>query len=174
LTLAGQELSAKDVKVIDIALKYGYETPESFSKAFSRFHDVTPLQAKQAGVNFKSYNRLTIKIIMEGGSVMDYRIEKKEAFSIIVKAKVIGENSSSEIPAFWGEYFSQELHKKVPGAIGMCGEMLSKGSEFKYGIGCCAEMVKEIPEGFEEWAIPANTWAIFKCVGAMPNAIQDM
>jgi len=93
LTLAGHELSIENAKVIDVAMKYGYETPESFSKAFRRFHDVTPSQAKRNGVNLKSYNRLTVKIIMEGGSVMDYRIEKREAFKVVVKAKTYNESS---------------------------------------------------------------------------------
>jgi len=177
LTLAGQDLLKENggsAKVIDIALKYGYETPESFSKAFSRFHNVAPSQARRAGVSLKSYNRLTVKIIMEGGSIMDYRIEKKEAFPVIVMARVIGEDSSSAIPAFWDEYMSQGMHSKVPGAMGVCGEMTAKGKEFKYGIGCPEEWVRELPDGFERWVIPANTWAVFKCVGAMPDAIQSM
>lgn len=62
LSLAGQELIMSNVKVIDVALKYGYDTPESFAKAFSRFHGVTPNQAKMEGSNLKSFNRLVIKI----------------------------------------------------------------------------------------------------------------
>ena len=181
LTLAGHELSVANAKVIDVAMKYGYETSESFSKAFSRFHDVTPSQAKRSGVNLKSYNRLTVKIIMEGGSVMDYRIEKKETFSVVVKAKlfnennsILGDNSLTEVPAFWGEYFSQGLGAKVPPDLGVCGEMMPDSKAFWYGIGCNAEKVNEIPDGFEKWTIPANTWAVFKCVGAMPDAIQTM
>ena len=181
LTLAGHELSVENAKVIDVAIKYGYETPESFSKAFSRFHDVTPSQAKRKGVNLKSYNRLTVKIIMEGGSVMDYRIERKETFAVVVKAKlfsydnsVLVENGINEVPAFWGEYFSQGLDGKVPPDLGVCGEMSPESRTFRYGIGCTDENVNEIPDGFEKWTIPANTWAVFKCVGAMPDAIQVM
>jgi len=175
LTLAGHELSAENAKVIDVALKYGYETPESFSKAFNRFHDVTPLQAKRKGVNLKSYHRLTVKIIMEGGSVMDYRIEEKDAFTVVVKAKRFGEeNSAIELPAFWDENFFQGLSKKIDPNMGVCGAVKSDTKEFSYGIGCPAEQVKDIPEGFEKWTIPAHTWAVFKCVGAMPKAIQDM
>ena len=66
LTMAGLELSHKDMKVIDIAVKYGYETSEAFSKAFSRFHGLAPSAARQRSANLKSYSRLTIKIIMEG------------------------------------------------------------------------------------------------------------
>ena len=71
-----------DKKVIDIALKYGYESPESFTKAFSRFHGVTPSAAKQPGVQLKSFNRLTIKIQFEGGRAMDYKIVERKNFCV--------------------------------------------------------------------------------------------
>lgn len=77
LTLAGAELAETRVKVIDVALKYGYETPESFAKAFLKFHGITPSQARGSGVMLKSFSRLTIKVTLEGGSVMNYRIEEK-------------------------------------------------------------------------------------------------
>ena len=83
LTLAGDELSAFDGKVIDIALKYGYESPESFTRAFSRFHGVTPSEAKKDGSKLKSFSRISVKITLSGGSVMNYKIVEKEAFDII-------------------------------------------------------------------------------------------
>ena len=181
LTLAGHELSAENARVIDVAMKYGYETPESFSKAFRRFHDVTPSRAKLYGVGLKSYNRLTVKIIMEGGSVMEYRIEKKDAFSVVVMARlfsgdnsVLSDSGINVVPAFWGEYFSRGLAAAVPPDLGVCGETDPVSKAFRYGIGSFEEKVKNIPDGFEKWTIPANTWAVFKCVGAMPDAILSM
>ena len=176
LSLAGLELTHKDVKVIDVALKYGYETSEGFSKAFSRFHGITPSVARQNSKALKSYSRLKIKIIMEGGSVMDYRIEEKEAFSVIVKAKRIEaeEGNSTKIPAFWGEYFSAGLAKKVTPVLGVCGEMTPDGEDFLYGIGDFMKDDEEVPEEFEVWQVPNCTWAVFKCIGAMPLAIQEM
>jgi len=174
LTLAGHELAAPGAKVIDVALKYGYETPESFSKAFTRFHGATPMQAKKGGVTLKSFHRLTIKMIMEGGGIMDYRIEQMDAFEVVVKAKMFtAEFSTPEVPAFWGEYFDAGLAKVVPPALGVCGEDVPGGSQFRYGIGCRREQVGAVPDGFEVWAIPAGTWAVFTCVGAMPAAIQN-
>lgn len=79
LTLAGEELASENAKVIDVALKYGYESPDSFAKAFTRFHGVPPSQARGNGAYLKSFSRLSIKISLEGGSVMDYRIEEKPA-----------------------------------------------------------------------------------------------
>lgn len=77
LSLAGTELAASDVKVIDVALKYGYESPDSFAKAFQRSHGVTPSAARSNGSNLKSFSRLAIKISLKGGRTMNYRIEEK-------------------------------------------------------------------------------------------------
>lgn len=77
LSLAGIELATSDVKVIDVALKYGYESPDSFAKAFQKFHGILPSQARNNGSMLKSYSRLVLKFSLEGGKPMKYRIEKK-------------------------------------------------------------------------------------------------
>ena len=79
LSLAGVELANTREKVIDVAFKYGYETPESFTKAFQKFHGITPSQARGGGAMLKSFSRLSIKVSLEGGSIMNYRIEEKPA-----------------------------------------------------------------------------------------------
>lgn len=77
LSLAGAELVSGKEKVIDIALKYGYDSPDSFAKAFFKFHGITPSEARTNGKMLKSFSRLSIRISLEGGTVMNYRIEKK-------------------------------------------------------------------------------------------------
>lgn len=77
LSLAGIELAATDAKVIDVALKYGYESPDSFAKAFQKFHGILPSQARNNSNVLKSFSRLVLKISLEGGTVMNYRIENK-------------------------------------------------------------------------------------------------
>lgn len=104
LTLAGVELSTENVKVIDVALKYGYNSPESFSRAFTKFHGITPAQAKNGNVNLKSFSRISVKLILEGGTAMDYRIEKREAFQVIAKRASYeggGEIASKNIHNTW-------------------------------------------------------------------------
>lgn len=71
------ELATTDAKVIDVALKYGYESPDSFAKAFQKFHGILPSAARGNGSSLKSFSRLVIKITLEGGSVMNYRMEEK-------------------------------------------------------------------------------------------------
>jgi AraC family transcriptional regulator len=161
-------------------MKYGYETPESFSKAFKRFHNVTPAQAKRNGVNLKSYHRLTVKIIMEGGSVMDYRIEQKDKFKVVVKVKSFKEvnfdldESANEVPTSWDEYYAQGLHEIVAPVLGVCGEVNPNTKMFRYGIGNFDVDVPNKPIDFEVWTIPAHTWAVFKCIGAMPEAFEKI
>ena len=83
LSLAGAELATGKEKVIDIALKYGYDSPDSFAKAFQKFHGITPSQARADGNMLKSFSRLSIKISLEGGSIMNYRIETKPEFTLL-------------------------------------------------------------------------------------------
>lgn len=175
LSLAGHELLAGKGKVIDVALKYGYETPESFSRAFSRFHGVTPNEAKKQGTILKSFNRLILKISFEGGNSMDYRIVQKEAFQVVARTRIFNQETSvTDVPLFWSEYFEVGLDDKVCGMLGICAQAKDKAKEWMYGIGCEKRFVKEIPEGFDILEVPAYTWAIFTCIGAMPKAIQDL
>lgn len=83
LTLAGAELANGKEKVIDIALKYGYDSPDSFAKAFLKFHGITPSEARTNGKMLRSFSRLSIKISLEGGNIMNYRIEKKPEMTLL-------------------------------------------------------------------------------------------
>jgi len=175
LSLAGHELLSDGVKVIDVALKFSYETPESFAKAFQRFHGVSPSQVRKQGTELKSFNRLILKISLEGGSIMDYKIIQKEKFTVIAKTRMFTEeNSKTEIPAFWDEYYENGLNKLVCGMMGICTQAEAGCKEWKYGIGCEYKYVMNKLEDFEVIEVPSYTWAIFKCVGKMPDAIQNM
>ena len=186
LTLAGMALAASNAQVIDIALKYGYDSPESFGRAFAKFHGITPSKARVVGANLKSFSKLSVKLVLEGGHIMDYKIEAKKAFKVIEKRRLFSTKDDAnlkEIPEFWAS-------SKADGSIGtLCG--YCGGSAFDsrilgicYGDGCSTEFSYSIassyngktpvPEGFCINEIPARTWAIFKCKGAMPDAIQDL
>lgn len=83
LTIAGRELATTNTKVIDVAMKYGYESPDSFAKAFQKFHGILPSQARNNGSNLKSFSRLVLKFSLEGGTTMNYRIETKSAITLL-------------------------------------------------------------------------------------------
>lgn len=166
LTLAAQELSRGDIRVIDAAVKYGYDSPDSFARAFTRFHGITPSAAKEKGAALKSYAPLRIKLTLEGGSMMDYRIEEKAQFTVMgVSRKFSSETSYQEIPKFWEEHFRNGGGEKVKGMFGVCIDSRDNGSamEFDYLIADVYDPCAEIPEGCVTRVIPAGTWAIFPC-----------
>jgi AraC family transcriptional regulator len=182
LSLAGEELAANKARVIDVAYKYGYDTPESFTKAFSRFHGVTPSAARQPGASLKSFNRLSITITLKGGNVMEYQIIMRESFPVLVKVKSFPTDNNHEIADFWTQckkdgtiqVLCSNGRLGVDALLGLC-EPEKKGEKmFRYGIGIECDKGLIAPEGYEVWELPAQMWVVFKCVGAMPYAIQEM
>ena len=187
LTLAGSDLASSDVKVIDTALKFGYDSPESFGRAFTKFHGIAPSQARTMGANLKSFSRLSVKLILEGGNIMDYRIEKKDTFKVIVRKERFSsdnEVNKKEIPEFWDKCRKDgTVHKLCDymnpkgifgdAIVGMCFEGSATDKNFVYAIGA-AYGNGNVSADLTIEEIPALTWAIFKCTGAMPNAIQEL
>lgn len=115
LTLAGIELLATETKIIDIALKYGYENPDSFTKAFTKFHGITPSAARDSGQSLRSFSRLSLRITMEGGNVMDYRVEKRENIRLVGFGKhFTGDRSErfGQEEAFWMETREKQEYLK--------------------------------------------------------------
>ena len=185
LTLAGSELMKTDAKVIDTALKYGYESPESFTRAFTRFHGVTPTEAKREGGKLRSFSRFKVQIILKGGNSMNYNIVKKDAFTVLEKVEqhtVVGEQNKNTIPEFWGRAKSDgtittllEHASDNTFIYGTCyGNGLTDAETFDYGIAveCAPDTVA--PEGFRVNTIPARTWVVAECTGPMPEAIQQL
>ncbi len=171
MTLAAQELTCSDKKVIDIAAKYGYDSPDSFAKAFQRFHGITPAQAKSSGASLRSLAPLHIKITLEGGNMLEYKIIEKAPFTVVgVRKSFNSETSYKEIPKFWGEWLSDM--KGLKGMFGLCSDM--DGRNFDYWIADLYEPWKEIPEGCETYQIPGGLWAQFKCKGPLPDSMQTV
>jgi len=182
LTLAAQELASSDVKVIDIAFKFGYSTPESFSKAFRKFHDISPIEARELGIKLKAYPRLSFQISVKGDKDMNYKIVEKESFNIIGKElRVSSANGESfkRIPKFWDECHQDGTCNSLGsmasdmGILGVCMDFSSDCDEFSYVIAI------EKPEDYNlkdyvEKEIPGATWAIFESIGPMPGAIQEV
>lgn len=175
LALAGNDLLVTDEKIIDIAIKYGYDSPDSFTKAFTRFHGVTPTSVRKDGVMLKSFAPLKIKISLEGGYLMDYRIMKKEAFTVLGNVREFSYEGAKEVvPQFWQEHFSSGKGAYVTGVYGINIDEEMGQDKFEYLIADPYCPQKEVPEGFVTRTIPAFDWAVFPCKGAMPNALQDV
>ena len=172
LTEAGTDIKNGE-KVIDVAIKYGYVSQESFTRAFKKFHGVNPGVAKK-GIILSCLPAINIKKIKKGEIKMDIKIEKENAFTVIVKTKYFsGETSFEDVPKFWNEFYENGYQKVVPPMLGVCIEN-NKNIEFEYGIGSIKEYCSEIPEGFKEINIPANLWGKFYTKGKMPITIQKL
>lgn len=184
LSMAGQELTFTNSKIIDIALKYGYDSPESFTKAFTRFHGVTPKLARGYGVQLKSFNRLIIKIKLEGGTVMDYKIVERESFKVLAKVAafrngIISEEDNTEIPDFWTRSINEGVLKTLKektgeeNTYGLCAPISKESDCFKYGIGM-EYAGGEVPEGYKIWEVKPTLWAVFKCIGSDGQCIGEV
>lgn len=185
LTLAGVELSAKSSKVIDVALKYGYDSPESFTRAFLKFHGITPSQAKKDGSKLKSFSRLCVSLTLKGGSTMNYKIIEKESFTVLEKVSAQDTDDSKNkntIPDFWTASHSDGTVKKLLEAatdktyiFGICyGNIPKDQKTFDYSIAALCDENCAVPEGFRRNTIPARTWAVFECIGELPRSVQEM
>lgn len=180
LTLAAQELLHSNSKVIDVALKFGYETPESFSKAFRQTHGIPPSAVRKQSQPLKAFPRISFHIQIKGDEEMQYKIVEKEAFKIIGKGirttETNGQNHR-DIQKFWADSnqngFVDSLARNCGelGLLGVCMEFDQEQNEFTYFIG--AENVnQQVPTELIEKEIPATTWAVFPVTGPMPNAIE--
>ena len=174
LSKAGEELISSDIKVIDLAIKYGYDSADSFTKAFTRFHGCTPTDVKKGGANIKAFAPLHIKLTLDGGKTMDYRIEKKPAFKVMGISKIINYGDGySTIPKFWDEVFASP-DNKIMGMYGVCLDDEVPGDKFRYMIADDYNEAVAKSENFELKEIPEHTWAVFPCRGAMPQALQSV
>ena len=175
LSAAGLEVLMTDRKIIDIALEFGYDAPDSFTKAFARFHGVTPAALRKSGGAVCSFAPLRIKVTLEGGQNMDCRIQKKEAFTVLCRAKTFRyEEGAEQVPRFWAEHFRTGGGETVHGMYGINLDESMGGSEFEYLIADNYDPVKEIPAGFITRTIPAYTWAVFPRTGKMPQALMEL
>lgn len=175
LSIAGEELLSSDVKIIDLALKYGYDSPDSFTKAFTRFHGNTPTDVRRGGVILKSFAPLHIKLTLDGGSTMEYRIEKKQAFKVMGISKNFSyENANAEVPQFWNEVFMQAKERTVLGMYGVCFDEEMAGNEFSYMIADDYNAGQAEAKKLDVHEIKEHTWAIFPCRGPMPLPLQEV
>ena len=184
LTLAAFELLHRDVSVIDTAVKYGYTSPDAFTRAFQSLHGVTPSEARSAGQPLKAYPRLTFQLTIKGVSEMNYRIEEKVAFAIVGimrRVKLIYEGMNPEIQAMWKELDKDTIHTlKALSSVEPLG-IIQASTNFSEGrldggtldhyIGVAT--TKEHPENLVRLEVPASTWAVFESVGPFPETLQN-
>ena len=180
LSLAGAELANGKEKVIDIALKYGYESPDSFTKAFQKFHGITPSQARTDGSKLKSFSRLSIKILLEGGSTMNYRMEEKDEMVLTGYKRhfsgIPGERMEQEKEMYLKTRPLQYILKYLSGDLENDFNIITNIDENGYDFYIASRLKKyfrenldkegilgeEFAEYYENVTIPKCTYAVFE------------
>lgn len=186
LTLAAFELKDSNAKVIDVAIKYGYNSPDSFTRAFQNLHGITPSEARSTSRSLKAYSPMTFQLSIQGGNEMNYRIEKKGPFQIIgiqKRVPIVFNGVNEEIASMWKSLDSQSIETlkslsniEPTGIISAStnfseGRMEEKG-ELDHYIGVAT--TKDCPKQFKQLEVANSTWAIFEAVGPFPDALQNV
>lgn len=170
LTLAAHDIRVSKDKVIDVALRYGYDSPASFSRAFNQLHGTTPKSARDDGITLKVFPRLFFKFTLKGVESMDYKIVQKGAFKVIGRTKrmtTVNDAHYTGIGAFWQEWDNSDLYKKLSEKYSIdkshCIDVstpTSKPEEFDYTIGVLYNGVKNV-DGLDIVTVPGGSYAIF-------------
>ena len=187
---AGLDLRNTKDKVIDIAFRYSYDTPESFTKAFTRFHGATPSQVRSDQAPLRSFLPLKINITIQGGDQMDHKITKMFPFKVIgFQKEFTYEEAYREIPKYWDEIcskyadpvyagnppanaYEKAIVDNCIGEYGVCIDDLGEG-KFRYLI-AGKYSGGEVPEGMVLYEFPMGDWAVFDCVGPIPDTLQSV
>lgn len=179
MSLAAVDLQSKNMKIIDAALKYGYNSPTAFNRAFRSVHGIAPSAVKNEGVSVKSFPPIRFKITVKGAEEMNYRIETKDAFRIIGVSVPLNkdiEQNFAVIPQKWQEVSMSGTLQNLAGLMnqppmGVLGVSTCNDTEpWRYYI---AVSTSRENSGFEEYTVPAATWAIFPGEGTN-QSIQEL
>lgn len=181
MSLAAVDLQNGVGNVLNIAIKYGYDSPTAFNRAFKNVHDINPSEAKLLGVSLKAFPPISFKISIKGEAAMNYKIIKKDAFRIIGVVEPLSkdmEESMRTVPKMW-------LKSVEDGSVNRLCQMIKDEHQGLLGVSACygddtwqyyIAVATDAPlyPPFSEFIVPAATWAVFDGAGPMPQAIQEL
>ncbi len=179
MSLAAVDLQSTGIKIIDVAGKYGYNSPTAFNRAFQSVHGIAPSAVKNEGVSVKSFPPVSFKLIVKGVEEMNYRIETKAAFRIVgvsVPLEKDIEKNFAVIPRKWQETAINGTLQKLTGLMdtqpmGVLGVSTCNDTEpWRYYIAVASS---QTDQDLEEYTVPAATWAIFPGTGTN-QSIQEL
>ena len=179
MSLAAVDLQGGNMKIIDVAGKYGYSSPTAFNRAFQTVHGIAPSAVKSEGVSVKSFPPILFKITVKGVEEMNYRIETKDAFRIVGVSVPLDkdiEKNFSVIPQKWQEISTNGTLQKLVGMMdtppmGVLGISTCNDTQpWRYYIAVSTSQEKG---DLEEYVVPAATWAVFPGEGTN-QSIQEL
>lgn len=191
LDKAAFDLQNTDEKIVDIACKYGYDSPTAFNRAFQKLHGIAPSKVRiEKGIQLKAYPPIQFQICIKGATIMKYHIVKQKGFRLVgyklSSAKTENFEQFKEIPKFWNKQYKNgnidkliainlsesHLDGRVNGILGICVAPDTNSGALDYYIATAYD--KETPDGMVEVIVPDCTYAVFECKGKLPVSLQDM
>ncbi|MBA8977805.1 AraC family transcriptional regulator [Streptomyces aureorectus] len=185
LTVAGAEVLAGQVTLLEIAVRYGYGSGEAFARAFRAVHGIGPGEARRTGAALVSQPRLAFRLTVEGNSSMRYRIVDRPEFNVVgLKARVplVHSGPNQAIIDFVRgidprtlERLEELSDQEPQGIVAVCDDLdpsRAEGTELDYHHGVITSAAA--PEGTTALPVPAGTWAVFTTSGPAPQAIQEL
>lgn len=180
LTLAAQQLLNTNQKIIDIAYRYGYESPEAFTKAFRKQHGLSPSEARKEKGTLQSHNRLMIQVNLKGASPMNYQIVERDAFQVIGVKRECPCSETGEVNGvaeFWMEAnadgtsakLAELMNSEIKGLLGITDNYNEEKDTVDYWI--AVEHAGSVPADFHAFLVPKSKWAIFEVRGSAPIAM---
>jgi len=186
LSLAAFELKNSSIKVIDTAIKYGYNSPDSFSRAFHALHGITPSEARGNGQTLKVYPQMTFQLSIKGGCEMNYRIEEKESFQIVgiqKRVPIIFNGVNPGIASMWKSLDEETIKQLkllsnvepvgiISASTNFSENRMEEKGELDHYIGVATS--NECPKNLKKLEVPASTWAVFEAIGPFPETLQNV
>ena len=188
LSLAGQELLYTGIKVTDLAMKYWFDSADGFTKAFSRFHGITPSAVKAGAKSLAMYNPLSIKVTMEGATPIKYKMEELEKVTFLViprsfPVEIIEADDDQSISDFWGECIADKkldllksFRSENDGRVfGLCSELKENATDFVYALAVLVPddfNFSKAPDGFIKWQLEKSRYVVFNCYGKDGDCIS--
>lgn len=170
LTCAAYEIQNTRDKIIDIALKYGYESSDAFCVAFKRLHGITPVMARLPEIKLKFYSRLYFTLSIKGVFEMDYRIVERESFKVIGRRRTTPSGGGTwDICKSDGSIERmQEIGGNSSTLLGLCFGFDDEGNN-DYMVG--VESTQANASGFEDFTLPKSTWLVFEAFGTISENV---
>ena len=193
LTLAAFDILNTRENIIDIALKYGYNSQDAFTRAFRKFHGVLPSKVRTEVVSLRTCPKISFQITITGGNHMNYQIEQWPAFTISgIRKRIETEKAFQVIPGIWETAGNDGTMEKLfglwsqtdmrpVGLLGVsAGGQWGDSEEMDYYLGVTTyvdvpECTKVItPEDMDELQLPKAIWVIIEANGELPDSIQNV
>ncbi len=186
LTLAAFELQTSDLRILDVAVKYGYSSADAFTRAFQHIHGIAPSAVKAHGRPLIAYPPMTFQLTIKGGSAMHYRMEEKAAFRIVGLKKRVPiqfEGVNNEIVSMWKSLTSEDIDElkslsnvepkgMLQASVNFSEGRMEEQGELDHYVGVATN--QDCPERWSKLEVEAATWAVFEAVGPFPETLQQV